>query len=279
MKFTIIVSEKDIAGMNIRERLLEQFDFVKTNILFHDYPVFKLEVNENKINLYTIKQDTVFFENPENEIETDYFVFATRHQSKSGEKTLSVHVPGNFSKAEFGGSDTELCTTTASLMKDALITLIKLGKDTEYKITLEATHHGPLTRKPVFFIEIGSSEEQWKDKNAGTIIAKTIIKTIENYKQKDYDIALGFGGSHYCTGFNKIELNSNIAMSHICPKYAISYIDEKMIQKMVNATHEKVDYALIDWKGLNSESRNKIIQILEEMRLKWMKNKDVLLNL
>ena len=269
MKYSIIVSVKDLAGMNIKERLLECFDFTELEDKFNDYPVYKL----NNIFLYTINKDTVNYENLENEIKSDFFIFATRHQSVSGEKTLSVHVPGNYSIAEFGGYDKELCTCPANLIKQAFINLNKLSKETDYKVTLEATHHGPLIRKPVIFIEIGSKEEQWKNKKAGNIIAKTIIKTI-NQEEKSYETAIGFGGSHYCSGFNKIELNSNIALSHICPKYTVDSLEKEMIQKMIKATYEKIDFALIDWKGLNGQGRSKIINLLEKLNISWKKTKE-----
>ena len=34
----------------------------------------------------------------------------------------------------------------------------------DYEITIEATHHGPTSlKKPLLFIEIGSTEKQWAD--------------------------------------------------------------------------------------------------------------------
>ncbi len=275
MLFSIIASEKDIAGMTIKDCLLNKFPFVKTNQVFHNIPIYKLEFENRSILLYTLTEETIYFESPENEIETDYFIFATKHSSKSGEKTLSMHFPGNLNKADYGGQEKELCVAPSSLLKQAFINLNKYGKDLGFSITLEATHHGPLIKKPVMFIEIGSQETEWKNKEAGNIIAKTIVETIKNYEKQDYEIAIGFGGMHYCAGFNKIELNSNIALSHVCPKYVIESIDKNMVEKMINSTYENVDYALIDWKGTNSEQRAKIIGILESLKVRWKKTKEV----
>ena len=275
MIFSIIISEKDIAGMTIRDSLLEKIPFVKTNQVFHNIPVHKLEEDNKTILLYTITQDSIYFESPENEIETDYFIFATRHSSKSGEKTLSVHFPGNFGKADFGGQEKELCVAPSELLKQAFINLNKFGKDSGFSVTLEATHHGPLIKKPVMFIEIGSQENEWKNKEAGNIIAKTIIETVKKYKKKDYETAIGFGGPHYCANFNKIELDSNIALSHICPKFNAQFLTKNMVQKMISSTYEQVDYALIDWKGLSGKDKNNLIKILEELKLRWKKTKEV----
>ncbi|MEK6917011.1 MAG: hypothetical protein AABW92_04665, partial [Nanoarchaeota archaeon] len=95
MKFSIVVSKKDMAGMNIKENLLELFDFSEKGN-FQGNNIFGLELGNNKVNLYTINNDSIVFETAETDIETDCFIFASRHQSKSGEKTLSIHFPGNF---------------------------------------------------------------------------------------------------------------------------------------------------------------------------------------
>ena len=125
------------------------------------------------------------------------------------------------------------------------------------------------------FIEIGSQEKEWKNKEAGNIIAKTIIETVKKYKKKDYQTAIGFGGPHYCTNFNKIELTSNIALSHICPKHNAQFLNNEIVQEMISSTYEQVDYALIDWKGLSGTDKNNLIKILEHLKIRWKKTKEV----
>jgi D-aminoacyl-tRNA deacylase len=258
MKFSIIASEKDIAGMNIATTLREMFG----------------SKIKNNVSLHIIKEETIFF-NDADKLDADYLIFATRHQSKSGEKTLSMHFPGNFSRAEYGGVDKHFCTSAVSLLKQAFINLNELGKDSGYNITLEATHHGPLLKKPVMFIEIGSREEQWHDKKAAEIIAKTIMKTILEYEKKDYETAIGFGGLHYCHNFNEIELSKNIALSHICPKYHISNLDEEIILRMVSSSDSKVSFALLDWKGIQSEDKQRLVGMLEKLGIAWKKTKEI----
>nr|KJB30514.1 hypothetical protein B456_005G147600 [Gossypium raimondii] len=41
----------------------------------------------------------------------------------------------------------------------------------EFEITLEGTHHGPITIKPTMFLEIGSTDEYWKRQDAAKVIA------------------------------------------------------------------------------------------------------------
>ena len=196
MNTAIITSQKDTAGTNIKQQLLELFDFKKTNENFDDNPVYELNIKDKKIKLYTINDDTIYAENLDKKINADLFIFATRHSAKAGVKTLCLHTPGNWNKAEAGGKEKQLCTVAPSYLKDAFLILNDLAKDLDYEKTLEVTHHGPYIGKPCFFIEIGSSEQEWKDKNAAEIIAKTIIKLLEK-ERRQYKVALGIGGPHY----------------------------------------------------------------------------------
>ena len=130
---------------------------------------------------------------------------------------------------------------------------------------MEATHHGPLIEVPCIFVEIGSTESEWKDVRAGFVVAKAIKDTIENFKENPYnEIAIAIGGPHYCPNFNKIQLNSNIAISHIIPQYVLP-LTEEMIQNAIAGTEEDIDLFLIDWKGLgNAEQRNQATEILNK---------------
>ena len=66
----------------------------------------------------------------------------------------------------------------------------------------------------------------------------------------DYKTAIGIGGPHYCNNFNKILLRTDTAISHIRPKYLLEKLDEELIKQSVQKTVEKVDFVLLDWKGL-----------------------------
>ena len=146
----------------------------------------------------------------------------------------------------------------------------------EYKLTLECTHHGPLINKPGIFIEIGSTENEWKDRKAGFIIAKTISEIIEEFKHNPYnEIAFGIGGPHYCPNFNKIQLKSNIALSHVIPQYALPLTDE-MIKQAVEKTSEEIDFAVLDWKGLgNAEQRKQVTDILDKFYIPYKKTSEI----
>ena len=132
---------------------------------------------------------------------------------------------------DFGGKEGKICKTSALFEKQLFENLIKYAKhyelDKDYAVTLEATHHGPLIDKPCIFIEIGATETEWNDRRAGFVVAKTIEETIKTFKENPYnEVAIAIGGPHYCPTFNKIQSNSNVAISHVIPAYALPLSDE-----------------------------------------------------
>jgi D-aminoacyl-tRNA deacylase len=273
-KYLIVASKKDLAGVNITTQLSQfrpnpmlksmdtsggsaSFDFY----LLDEYQVYTESIDLEKINKY------------------DFIIFASKHQSEKKEKSLSVHAPGNWRNADFGGEKGKVCKSSALFQKFMFEKLMKNRERfhlTDYKVTMEVTHHGPLIDKPCVFIEIGSTDVEWNDRRAGFAIAKTIEETIEEFKKNEYhEIAIALGGLHYCPSFNKIQAKSNVAISHIIPNY-VAPITEEMILEAVNKTVEEIDFALLDWKGLGqSDKRQEVINILEKNYISWKKTSDI----
>jgi D-aminoacyl-tRNA deacylase len=257
MKFAVLYSKKDEAGKNIADCLSRYF-------LPH-VPVIELD------------KESIYNENADEKIPeiryTDFIIFATKHQSKEGKPSLSLHAPGNWRGADFGGKMGKICKTSALALKFLFQKLNDNAKsmmpELEHNITLEVTHHGPLLEKvPSCFIEIGSSIENWQNKKLGEIIAKTISDFQDFKPDRKIKTALGIGGPHYCPNFNKIQLNNNeIAIGHIIPEYALP-LNENMIKEAISKTKEHLDLVLLDWKGCgNSESRQKVIELIEKSGL------------
>jgi len=262
MRFAIAYSKLNSAGINIVERLKE-ISFTP------QFPIIEL------------KKETIFSEDitekkyPELR-GIDFLIFASTHRSAKGNPSLSLHAPGNWRNADLGGEAGKVCKTSAFVLKYLFQELNKNYEESkntltqEYSITLEVTHHGPLTNIPCCFIELGSCEEQWKDKDAAKIIAKTIL-SLQNYPNTHIDnwqAVIGIGGPHYAPNFNKIQLNSNYALSHIIPEYALP-LTESMLKQAEEKTLEQIKEVLIDYKGSgNSESRQNILNIIEKHGLK-----------
>ena len=270
-KYLVIASKKDRAGMNICSHLSQ----------FKDDLIISSENKKQSFDFYLVDEEIIFTENLDiGKINSyDFIIFASRHKSEKGDKSLSVHCPGNFRDAEFGGESKRVCPSSALFNKCLFEKLNQQAKEanlTEYKVTLEVTHHGPLINKPCVFIEIGSTETEWANRRAGFIIAKTIKETIEEFQENKYrEVAIGIGGPHYCPSFNNIQLKSNIALSHIIAGYHMP-LSQEMILEAIRKTFEEVDFALIDWKGLGkAEQRDEVIKILEENYISWKKTSDV----
>ena len=191
--------------MNIREQLLDLFDFKETDETFNTNPIYRF--NDN-ISLYTIAERTVQAENLDKNIKADFILFATRHSAKSEFPCLTVHSPGLWNEEHgHGGKSFTVNKTNHQFLKQAYLELKKVVP-AGFEVTNECTHHGPETSAKTSFIEIGSSEKQWPNKQAGEAIAKTIMKVLQQ-PPENYEIAIGLGGTHYCTNFNKIIERTN----------------------------------------------------------------------
>ncbi len=219
----------------------------------------------NNVEIVETEIESIYNENLEKEVKADYFIFATRHQSKAGVKSLCVHPIGNFSKALLGGKDKNLVDAMPSFMKTAVLELSK-NKLNDFEVAFEATHHGPYLEKPCMFIEIGSSEDQWKNEEAGMIIAKTILEIVKS--KKKYKSCVVLGGSHYNAVAKKIILNSEYAVAHVCPKHNLKDLDSEMIKQLINKSDEKIEFAILDWKGLGNE-KQRILNLLEENNIEY----------
>lgn len=269
-RFLIIASKQDKAGVNMTTQL-SQFrrnvftGFGKNPKGFDFYLVEGSILNDENLDMDKINK-------------YDFVIFVSKHESERKEKTLAVHAPGNWRDAN-GGQAGKICKTSALFQKQMLNNIkdnVKKYDLKDYKVTMEATHHGPLIDKPCIFVEIGSSELEWAHRRTGFVMAKTIADTIENFKGDKYnEVVIGIGGPHYCPSFTKFQLNSNLAVSHVIPQYVMP-ITEEMIKQAWEKTEEEVDFAVLDWKGLGkAEFRQEVIDILERNYIPWKKSKDI----
>lgn len=250
-KFAIITSNKDIASKNIAKQLE----------LIGITPI-------------VIDEDSIYAENIDKKLDADFLIFATKHKSQQHNKTLSVHAPGNWNRADFGGKPGKVCPTSTFFLKHIFQILNKNAENSGYQVSLECTHHGPYIETPCCFIEIGSTEEEWKDVEAARIIAKTIKEAIETPAEK-FKSCIGIGGPHYCPSFNKIQLNSEYAIGHIVPEYHLPLTAE-MLNEAIKKTTPEPKLAITDWKGLgNSEQKKEIINLLEKFKLEIIRTSNI----
>jgi len=298
-KFLIITSSEDLASMNIRNNLLNDnlLKFKEVNTKWHNHKLIKLEFviakrdwtpffKENEVFIGLTDSPLIQLNNlrlEESDINPDLLIFASRHRSETARPAFLTHTTGNWGDdSKFGGNPRQICKASAILLKVAYLSLEeqKIIKNmTNFSLDIEVTHHGPTSlEKPLIFIELGSSEKEWEIKEAGQMIAHTILELCLKYSEfqnkKAPQIGIGFGGTHYAPQFRKLISQKFVAVSFICPKYYIQNLDKKTIEDMINNTLEKVDCFIIDWKGTNSADKQHLLPLLEEFDIPIKKTKE-----
>lgn len=236
-------STVDSAGKNIAERLLELGLSKKMKM----YPF-----EEKSINL------------PLNTIPGKDVIVLSKHSAVSGKKSLTVHSIGNFSLAEFGGKEKTLVGSLAKIQTNLLRGLNEKNVYPEYTVCYESTHHGPYVEKNVCFIELGSSENEWADEKAAKVVAETILD--KTFSQNNDKIVVGIGGGHYTPDFTKLALRKNYSFGHVCPQYALDYLNEDLLEQMITKTG--AEEIIIDWKGLKG-NKEKVVSLCEQSGLKF----------
>jgi D-aminoacyl-tRNA deacylase len=127
-----------------------------------------------------------------------------------------------------------------------------------YQVSLEATHHSPTEFEvPMFFIEIGSREDKWRDIEACNYLVDCILKGVGEKASKT--VAIGFGGGHYCPAFS--EKIKEYAMGHMAAKYAIDLLTDDLVEQMISKS-QNPEKVFID--GLKGRQRKKVETLLEK---------------
>jgi D-aminoacyl-tRNA deacylase len=264
----LVASNKDIASLNIAKQILSHYPFEKSTANFQENPVYEAKIADREVKLVTLSEESIyaqsltdFFHNPQ------LIVFISRHSSVSGTPTLSVHTPGNLGEAELGGLPRKVSISPANAMKDALRTMMQFKNEMqlEYEVSYECTHHGPSLSVPAMFTELGSSPKQWNDHAAAEVVAHAAIEAISNFDESKARAVLGIGGPHYNAKFTRVALGHELAFGHIIPKYAIPHVDVEILKQCIDKTLEKVELAVLDWKGIKGEYKPKLSEMLKEI--------------
>jgi D-tyrosyl-tRNA(Tyr) deacylase len=121
------------------------------------------------------------------------------------------------------------------------------------------------------FVSLGSSPEQWGDVAAAEAVAHSTMTAIANFDDTPSTAVLGIGGTHYNQQFTLRSLMGAATFGHMIPKYTIPNIDAEMIKQCVERTFDKVQYALLDWKGIKSEDKPQLVAALEAAGLPYQK--------
>jgi len=281
MIIVVITFMSDEASVNERNFLIKNFEKFE-EIVFDDYGVFKLSKlfpSKNEIYLLTTDRKAVFYENidvsilEQTNIKPDLIIFATKHQSKSGIHSLSIHTQGNWNSADYGGKKREVGICPVAFLNKGYLKLKEVNEreNLGYEVILECTHHGPYLETPSAFIEIGSDLESWTRKDAGKAISETLLEILPNFKfeleNPSLPIALGIGGLHHCPQFTKRIERNEAYISHVMPKY-IDSISLDSLEKAILNSIPKINLILFDWKGLG-KNKAEIVTITNKLAEKF----------
>jgi D-aminoacyl-tRNA deacylase len=139
----------------------------------------------------------------------------------------------------------------------------------KFDIIIEATHHGPTALgKPSLFIEIGTTEKEWNDKQLCEDVSEVVVNTMSEKPQKN-DVAICFGGTHYPSKFNKELIEGKLALGTIIPKHGLDNVDSELFDHILKRNSE-AKFALVDWNGLGS-NKQKIVDMINSSRLEMIK--------
>ena len=287
MVVIIVASEVDPASINIRNCLLEKSTWGEIDS-FNNYPVYKHSKMQDII-LLTIPDRKITHENLDKEIENELgikpkqMVFISRHRSKMGQPTLTVHPIGNYGKAEFGGKPKTIIESSPRLMTHLLKLIKKNLQSTklDYQVCYEVTHHGPYLETPTLFAEIGSTEKEWNDKVPGNIISQSILELLESYHYErdlpvDIPVLLGIGGGHYAPRFTDVVFERKAAFGHMIPSYHMEAgnIDQEVIKKAIRAT-PNVTAVYINKKAIKKSQVSEYKQWFQDMEIPVISSKEL----
>jgi len=232
MTVLIIASTKDPASINIKKYLLKLSSWEEINT-FCENIVYRHNIMKDVV-IVTLNDRKIMHENLDKEvkdklgIKPKQAIFISRHTSKTGKPTLTVHPIGNYGKAQFGGYDKTLSESSPRLMTCLLRIMKKNAKQAKlyHQVCFEVTHHGPFISIPSLFVEVGSTKEEWKKKKPTYIVAKSVLELLglfhyEKDLPNNIPVLVGVGGGHYAPRFTDIVLEKEASFGHMIPTYQI----------------------------------------------------------
>lgn len=262
----LVASRRDPAGYNMYLKLAEVFKPAGKE--FEGNEVYSL----GDVELVLSEREIIFCDHLDEFFNPEFYIFLSRHSSESGRPSLTAHFPGNFSNdVSYGGRAKELSYTFPSLHQAYMRNLWELkDKVPGYQVVTEPMHHGPTSlSKPVLFIEIGSTPEQWSDAKAVEVVVDAVLETIKRRPGRRV-AGIGLGGPHYSEKFTNFIIEGDVPLGAIASRHALPYLDSDLLSQMVRKSVEEVKFAVLDKKGFGKE-KARIVELVEELGLEILK--------
>ncbi|ELY74772.1 D-aminoacyl-tRNA deacylase [Natrinema pallidum] len=240
----IVESRADRASEHICDRLRERADWTeRTDDTRPDAAGGGTYYRTDRAELRSFDGLHIELERPADAFDCDptLLVFASRHSGDTG-PLLTGHFTGNFGPAEFGGEPDALAAAAPNALAHLLEAFDEYAP-AEYEVGMEGTHHGPTdVGCPSLFAELGSGDEQWDDPAGADAVARAILAlrgvnphcdrlesdTLTSRRNRDTvprRQVVGFGGNHYAPRFERLVRETDWAVGHVAPDWALEAMD------------------------------------------------------
>ncbi len=260
MKIALVSSRRDPGGCTIHDALVRLLDERS------DRP-YPLEVHQ--LEIITVDERLIYQDHLDRSLDAELIIFLSRHSSVHPVPVLTVHVTGNPGNADFGGIERSLATAAPEWMHSILRNLSRNAPE-GFRAGYEVTHHGPSEIvTPSLFVEVGSTEKEWRDPVAGEAVALSVLHA----SPSKIIPLVGFGGTHYAPRQTHIALVSQGAFGHIAHSREIQSLNEPMIRQMRDKTGAVAAY--IDKKALSSGEVETLHRILGSISLPIVQEGDL----
>lgn len=264
-KNVLVASSEDLAGATM-------IDYLKRAGFRGNGESYESD-RHNSVQLYVAPGSLLNMESLDKAYpDAELFIFLSKHRSDSQIPTLTCHCTGNFADNPYGGNPKEIAVSYPSLQKRYLKAITSAKHFVpEYDVVIEATHHGPTSlKKPVLFVELGSSERQWRDTRAAGVMCDTLLDLLDKGVERCSKVGIALGGTHYPSKFNKLLLESEFGLAAVASKHNLEAIDEQMLSQMIEKSVENVTHIVVDSKGLGSQ-KDRIMKMAENTGLEIYK--------
>ncbi len=257
--YGIVYSTGDPAGYGVARLLVELLGLEKCGLCRDCIECFC----GRDIVLAGFKEDAIYFDFLDDRLSVDKYIVLSRHSSMARVKSYTVHHTGNPGpEARYGGKPYSLAVASPPVTYGLLQLLVEkareYGREKEYDVSYEATHHGPTEpSKPLTFIEIGSSIEEWRDHVNHRVLAEAVTCFLER-REPSCKPVVGVGGGHYPRKHTRYALENNVCYGHIFAKYSLPYLGIELLEKALNRSVPKPRAVVVEKKGTRREHRELI---------------------
>ena len=267
MLIGLVYSINDPAGSGVARYMREYYGLDKC-----DFEIDAMECFiHDKFYLVGFREDVIYFDFLDERMPSNtlYYIVLSRHSSAQRVKSYTVHHTGNFGdEAPYGGKPRSLAVanpvTTHKLLLNLRDQCEEHRRENEYEVSYEATHHGPTeNNKPLTFIEIGSSIDEWRDPVNHEVLGLAVIEYIEK-PSHNCNVVAGVGGGHYPRKHTRMAFEENYCYGHIMAKYALQYLSEEILSMMINRSKPQPRIIVVEKKGTRKEHRDLIEKFCSE---------------